>query len=95
MFVDSDHTGEKLMHRSWTGMLIFPNMAMIDWVSKKQPTVKISVFGAEFVSMKFGIEKARGLRYKLQMMGIPIDGPLYVYCDNKLVVTNAQQPELH
>ena len=93
MFVDSDHAGEKLTRRSRTGMLIFLNMAMIDWVSKKQPTVETSVFGAEFVSMKFGIEKARALRYKLRMMGVPIDGPSYIYCDNKSVVTNAQKPE--
>ncbi len=61
MFVDSDHAGEKLTQRSRTRMLIVLNMAMIDWVSKKQPTVETSVFGAEFVSMKFGIEKARAL----------------------------------
>ena len=61
MFVDSDHAGEKLTQRSRTGMLIVLNMAMMDWVSKKQPTVETSVFGAKFVSMKFGIEKARAL----------------------------------
>ncbi len=27
-------------------------------------------------------------------MGVPIDGPSYIYCDNKSVVTNAQKPEL-
>ncbi len=76
MFVDSNHhAGEKLTRCSRTGMLILLNMAMIDWVSKKQPTVKTSVFGAEFISMNFGIKKARALQYKLRMMDIPIDGP--------------------
>ena len=28
------------------------NMALIDWVSKKQATIETSVFGAEFVIMK-------------------------------------------
>jgi hypothetical protein len=32
-------------------------MALIDWVSKKQATIETSVFGAEFVAMKNGIEK--------------------------------------
>jgi hypothetical protein len=27
---------------------IFCNMALIDWVSKKQATIETSVFGAEF-----------------------------------------------
>ena len=74
-------------------MLIYCNMALIDWVSKKQPTVESSVFGAEFVAMKFGIEKLRGLRYKLRMMGVPISGPSHVYGDNLSVVTNGQKPE--
>jgi hypothetical protein len=32
-------------------------MALIDWVSKKQATIEISVFGAEFNAMKHGNEK--------------------------------------
>jgi hypothetical protein len=32
-------------------------MALIDWVSKKQATIETSVFGAEFIAMKHGIEK--------------------------------------
>jgi hypothetical protein len=48
---------------------------LIDWVSKKQATIETSVFGAEFVAIKHGIEKLQGLRYKLCMMGIPLTGP--------------------
>jgi hypothetical protein len=32
------------------------------------------------------------MRYKLTMMGIPIDGPANVFCDNRSVVTNATVP---
>jgi hypothetical protein len=46
------------------------------------------VFGAEFVAMKHGIEKLRGLWYKLHMMGIPLTGSSYIYGDNKSQVTN-------
>ena len=93
MFCDSDHAREKRTRRSRTGFLIFCNMALINWISKKQATIKISVFGAEFVAMKHGIEKLRGLRYKLRMMGIPLTGPLYIYGDNKSQLTNLTLPE--
>ena len=63
------------------------------WLSKRQSTCETSVFGAEFVALKQGIEALRGLRYKLRMMGIPIAGPSYVHCDNKSVVTNSSIPE--
>jgi hypothetical protein len=93
LFVDSDHAGEHFMRRSRTGIVIYLNMAPIVWFSKRQPTVESSVFGAECVAMKNGIETTRGLRYKLRMMGVAIDGPTYVYGDNMSVVHNTQRPE--
>ena len=68
-------------------------MACIDWLSKKHLTIETSIFGAEFVAMKHGMEKLRGPRYKLRMMGVPIDGPLYIYGDNKSAITNSTRPE--
>ena len=90
---DSAHTGEKCTRHSRTGFLIFCNMAMIGWISKKQATLETSVFGAEFVAMKHDIEKLRGLRYKLRMIGIPWTRPAYIYGDNKSKVNNSTQPE--
>ena len=63
MFVDSDHAGDKSIRQSRTGMLIFCNNALIDWVSKRQPTIETSIFGMEFIAMKYGMEKLSVLRY--------------------------------
>jgi hypothetical protein len=82
LFVDSDHAGEQFTRRSRTGFVIYLNMAPIVWFSKRQPTVESSFFGAEFVAMKNGIEKCRGLRYKLRMMGVTLSVPTFVYGDN-------------
>ena len=78
MFVDSDHAGDKATRRSRTGFMIYMNMALINFISKKQATVESAVFGAEFVAMKHGVETLRGIRYKLRMMGVPISGPSYI-----------------
>ncbi len=68
-------------------------MSPILWHSKKQGTVEKLVFGAEFVlAMKTATEAARGLRYKLWMMGIEVDEPNYIYGDNMLVIHNTQRP---
>ena len=91
--VDSDHAGDQLVRRSRTGYFVYLNSAPLVWFSKRQPTVETSVFGAEFVAMKNGMEAVRGLRYKLRMMGIPIEGPAFVYGDNMSVVHNTQRPE--
>jgi hypothetical protein len=93
LFVDSDHTGEKFTRRSRPGFVIYLNMAPIVWFSKRQPTVESSVFGAEFVVMKTGIETCRCLRYNFRMMGVDLSGPTYVYGHNMSVVHNTQRPE--
>ncbi len=94
MMVDSDHAGDKQTRRYRTGFLIYCNMALIIWLSKRQPTIERSVFGTKFVAMKHGINTLRGLRYKVQMMGVPLSGPSFIYGDNKSQVTNSSRPEL-
>ena len=93
MFVDSDHAGDKADRRSRTGFLIYMNLALIQWYSKKQATVEGAVFGAEFVAMKTGMEILRGVRYKLRMMGVDIDGPTYICGDNQSVISNTSKLE--
>ena len=93
LFVDSDHAADQKHRRSRTGYLLYINMAPILFYSKKQGTVETSVFGAESVAMKIGIEASRGLRYKLRMMGIEVNEPTYVYGDNMSVIHNTQKPE--
>jgi hypothetical protein len=90
---DSDHAGCKSTRRSRTGILIFCNLALIQWISKRQPTIETSVFGTEFVTMKHGIKALRGLHYKLRMMGVPLTGPSFIYGDNKSQVTSSSVPE--
>ena len=93
MFVDSDHAGDKVTRRSRTGILIFLNRAPILWYSKKQNSIETSSFGSEFMAMKTGVELLEGLRYKLRMMGVPIDGPAHVKADNMSVIKNSSMPE--
>jgi hypothetical protein len=93
LFVDSDHAGDQLTRRSRTGFIQMVNKSPISWYSKKQGSIEGSTFGSEFVALKTSVEANRALRYKLRMMGVPIDGPTYVYCDNMSVVHNTSSPE--
>ena len=92
-FVDANHAGDKTDRKSQTGVLIFVNKAPIHWYSKKQNTVESSTFGAEFCAMRTALDMTEGLRYKLRMLGVPIDGPANVYCDNEAVYKNTSIPE--
>jgi hypothetical protein len=92
-FVDADHAGDKLTRRSRTGFLVYLNCAPIYWLSKKQTSIETSCFGDEFSAMKQCVEYLHGLRYKLCMMGIPCEGPAFVYGDNQSFLANTSIPD--
>ena len=92
-FVDSDHAGNLVTRRSHTGIITFINKAPINWYSKRQNTVESSTFGSEFVAMRTATEMNRALRYKLRMMGVPIEGPTNFLGDNNSVVNCSNKPE--
>ena len=91
--VDADHAGNQITRRSHTGILLFLCHAPIIWYSKQQNTVEMSTFGSEFIAAKTATEMIQALQYKLCMMGIPIDGPTNMFCDNKAVVRNSTMSE--
>ena len=91
-FVDASHASEKVTRRSQTGILIFVNRAPIIFYSKRQNSVETSTFGSEFTACKQAVEMIKGLRYKLRMFGVPLEGPASMYCDNEAVYKNISIP---
>ena len=45
------------------------------------------------MAMKQGCGYVQGIRYKLRMMGIPVDQPTCIHADNKSVLVNSSDPE--
>ena len=93
MCVDSDHAKDKVSHMLRSGFMTYMTTSLVQWFSKKQCTVKTSIFGPEFVAMKQGIDAPRDLRYKLRMMDIPISGPSNFYGNNMSLVHYTSKPE--
>jgi len=92
-FVDSDDAGDTVTRRSRTGIFLFIQNSPIVWFSKKQTSIETSSFGSEFSAMKTAVEMVEGLRYKLRMMGVPIDGPCNFKADNMSMVRNSSVPD--
>ena len=93
VYVDSDHAEDTVTRRSQTGFIILLNSAPIYWSSKKQNSCEKSSFGSEFCAIKQATGYVRGSRYKLRMMGIPVDEPSFVFDDNQSVLANTTMPE--
>ena len=94
VFVDADHAGNKVTRRSHTGIIVYVNSAPIIWFSKRQNNVESSTFGSEFVALRTALDIVEGLTYKLKMLGIPVDGPARIFCDNDAVVRSGSFPEV-
>lgn len=92
-FVDADHAGDKTTRRSQTGILIFCNRAPVIAYSKRQNSVECSTYGSELVAMRQAVDLLKGLRYKLRMFGVPIEGPSDIFCDNESVFKNVSKPD--
>ena len=93
VYCDANHAGNKVTRRSHSGILFYLNTAPISFYSKRQNTVESSTFGSEYVALRITTEKIKALRYKLRMMGVPIDGPTNVFVDNESVVGSSMKPE--
>ena len=92
-YIDSDHAGDLVMRRSMSGVLLYLNRSPIMWQSKKQASIETSTFGSEFMALKAAVEMIKGLRYKVRMMGIPLEEVTHVLVDNMSVVYNTTRPE--
>ena len=91
-FVDADHAHDAVTRRSVTGILLFVNNMPIKWVCKRQATVETSTYGSEIVAARIAVEAVMELRYKLRMLGVPLEGPALMLGDNMSVVLNTTVP---
>jgi len=91
-FVDADHARDKVTCRSVSGVLMLLNNTPIQWVSKRQPMVETSTYGSELIATRIAIDMNIEMRYKLRMLGVPVEEPGLLLGDNMSVVLNTTIP---
>ena len=91
-FVDANLMHDFTTGRSVTGVLHMVNQTPIAWFSKRQGQVETATYGSEFVAARTATEQIIDLRYTLRMLGVPLDGPSWLFGDNQSVVTSSTIP---
>jgi hypothetical protein len=91
-YVDANLYHDLVTGRSNTGILHFLNQTPVDWFSKKQGSVETATYGSEFVAARQATEQIMDLRYSLRMIGVPLDGPSWMFGDNKSVIDSSTIP---
>jgi hypothetical protein len=74
------------------GTLVMVGSTPVLWRSRRQTSVQTSTFGAEFTSLKAGVEEAVTLRYHLRSLGVKVSQSTPIWVDNMAVVLNATKP---
>ena len=91
-YADANLLHDLVTGRSATGILHFLNQTPIYAFSKCQNQVESTTYGSEFMAARQSVEQIIDLRYTLRMLGVPIDGPSWLFWDNKSVVTSSTIP---
>jgi hypothetical protein len=92
-YADANLMHDFLTGRSMSGILHFINQTPVQWFAKKQATVETATYGSEFMVARQATEQILDIRYTLRMMGIPIDGPSWLFGDNQSVITSSTIPQ--
>jgi hypothetical protein len=91
-YADANLMHDLVTGRSMSGILHLLNQTPIQWFAKKQDTVETATYGSEFMAARQATEQILDLRYTLRMLGIPIDGPSWMFGDNQSVITSSTIP---
>jgi hypothetical protein len=91
-YQDANLYHDMVTGRAMSGVLHLVNQTPVFWFCKKQKTVETATYGSEFLVARQACEQIIDLRYTLRMMGIPIDGPTWMFGDNLSVITSSTIP---
>jgi hypothetical protein len=92
-YFDANLYHDLISGRSVTAVFDFLNKTPIDWFCKLQPTVETATFGSEYSAGRTTIERVIDLRLTLRYLGVPIEGPSFMFGDNESMVNTATVPQ--
>ena len=91
-YVDENLLHDFVTGRSCTGILHLLNKTVLDYFCKRQNTVATATYGSELVAAQIGVDQIIDIRYTLRMLGVPLDGPAWMFGDNLAVVNSSTVP---
>jgi hypothetical protein len=86
-----------LQHDLVTSQLAMGTFHMVQntvagYSSKRQSTVETATYATEFIAGQTCLDEAIALRYKLRMLGAPLEGPIWMFGDNKSMIKSSAEP---
>jgi hypothetical protein len=64
----------------------------VHYSSKRQSTVETATYATEFIAGRTCLDEAIAICYELQMLGAPLEGPIWMFGDNKSMINSSLEP---
>ena len=94
-FSNADWTGSKEDMRSTSGYCVFVEGNLVSWKSKKQSVVSRFSAKSEYRAMTQSVCEIIWLHQRLMEVGIEIQIPTKLWCDNQVALHIAYNPVFH
>ncbi len=94
-YMDADWAGNVSDRRSTSGFFFSFGSGAVSWSSKKQPTIALSSTEAEYKGTTIATCEAIWLQKLLLDLGLLLDAPIVIYCDNMSSILLANNPVYH
>ena len=85
IYVDSDWAGDRADYKSYSGVCVFVNKHLVNWLSKKQDTQSLSSAEAEYMAITEAVKEALQTFFLLSEL-VNIQLPMILYVDNKAAI---------
>jgi hypothetical protein len=82
----------KVTGRSAMGMIFMVQGTIVGHFSRCQSTVETATYASEFVAGRAALDESIAIRYELRMLGVPLDGPIWMFGDNKSMIGSSAEP---
>ena len=94
-YTDADWAGSAADRRSTSDFMFSLGSAAITWSNKKQPTIALSSTKAEYRGAAVAACEVAWLQMLLRDLGIQVQVPIVIYCDNLSSIQLARNPVFH
>jgi hypothetical protein len=89
---DANLQHDLITGRSAMGTFHMVQGTVVHFASKRQSTVETATYATEFIAGRTCLDEAIAIRYELRMLGAPLDGPIWLFGDNKSMIESASEP---
>jgi hypothetical protein len=78
--------------RSAMGTFHMVQDMVIHFSSTRRSTVETATYAAEFITGRTCLDEAIAIRDELRMLGAPLEGPIWLFGDNKAMIESSSEP---